>query len=237
MIKSKKGNNMSNENEKQAVANEAVKLVRPGMVVGLGSGSTAIFFINALKKRVKNEGLNITCIATSLLSKELVSDHIPLIDEEIRQKIDITFDGADRADLKTFELIKGGGGALLREKLVAASSKQNIVLIDSTKLSSPLEGFPVPVEIVRFGHEATIERINQLGYQGHLRRKNNEINLSDNDNYIFDITFPGPIKNPSSHHTLLKSTLGVIETGFFLNTATKIYIAYPDGTIKIAEKS
>ncbi len=228
---------MANEKEKQAVANEAVKIVESGMIIGLGSGSTAFFFIEALKARVKNEGLNISCIATSLLSKELVAEHIPLIEEEMHQKIDITFDGADRADLETFQLIKGGGGALLREKLVAANSKQNIVLIDSSKLSSPLEGFPVPVEIVRFGYESTIQRINNLGYKGHIRQKNQRPILSDNDNYIFDILFQGPIKNPYEHHALLKSTLGVIETGFFLDTATKIYMAYQDGAIKIVEKS
>ena len=184
---------MSYDREKQNAAKEAVKLVKPGMTVGLGSGSTATFFIEALLERIKKESLNISCVATSLLSKELINDSIPFVEESLRTEIDITFDGADRIDLKTFHLIKGGGGALLREKIVAFRSKQNIVLVDSSKVTSPLEGFPVAVEIVRFGYESTILRINELGYNGHLRRKAHKAVLSDNDNYIFDIAFDGPI--------------------------------------------
>ncbi len=227
---------MSNEKEKQAVAYEAVKLVKSGMTIGIGSGSTSAFFIKALKERIQNESLNISFVATSLLSKELIQDSIPLIDESLRSQIDITFDGADRIDLKTFHLIKGGGGALLREKLVAKSSKQNIVLVDSTKLTSPLQGFPVAIEIVRFGFEATVQRIHKLGYDGHIRHEGHKPVLSDNDNYIFDIVFDGPILEPQNHHAILKSTLGVVETGFFLDTATKAYIAYPDGKIEIKER-
>ncbi len=227
---------MSHEKEKQIIAEESVKLIKSGMTVGLGSGSTAAFFIKALKERIKNESLNISCVATSLLSKELVAESIPLIDESLRSEIDITFDGADRIDLKTFHRIKGGGGALLREKIVAARSKQNIVLVDSSKLSSPLEGFPVAVEIVRFGYESTILRINKLGYSGHIRHKDRKAVFSDNDNYIFDIVFNGPINDPEKHHLRLKNTLGVVETGFFLDTATKVYIGYPDGKFEIKEK-
>ena len=227
---------MPHDKEKQIAANKAVTIVESGMTIGLGSGTTAAYFIKALKERVRNESLNISCVTTSLLSKELVGDSIPLIDESLHTRIDITFDGADRIDLSTFHLIKGGGGALLREKLVAKSSKQNIVLIDSSKLTSPLQGFPVAVEIVRFGYSATVERIERLGYKGHIRQKDHKAVLSDNDNYIFDITFEGPIKNPEKHHTLIKNTLGVIETGFFLDTATKAYIAYPDGRVEIKER-
>ncbi len=227
---------MSYEKEKQLVAEEAVKLIKSGMIIGLGSGSTSAFFIKALKERIQNESLNISCVATSLLSKELVTGFIPLIEESLRNEIDITFDGADLIDLKTFHLIKGGGGALLREKIVAARSKQNIVLVDSSKLASPLEGFPVAIEIVRFGYESTVLRINELGYSGHVRHKDGKAVLSDNDNYIFDIVFNGPIKDPQKHHSRLKNLLGVIETGFFLETATKVYIGYPDGKFEIKER-
>lgn len=227
---------MSNEKEKQLVAKEAVKLINSGMIVGIGSGSTAAIFIEELKKHIYNQGLKISCIATSLQSKALIKNSIPLIDESLDTQIDITFDGADRIDPKTFHLIKGGGGALLREKLVAKSSAQNIVLVDSSKLSTPLAGFPVAVEIVKFGFEATILRIKQLGYNGILRKNGNTPTESDNGNFIFDISFPGDINEPLKHHTSLKNTLGVIETGFFLDTATKAYIAYPNGKIEILEK-
>ena len=187
---------MTHEKEKQLAANEAVKLVKSGMLIGIGTGSTASCFITAIKERLKHENLNISCITTSLTSKELLGNSIPLIDESLRDTIDMTFDGADRVDLNTFHLIKGGGGALLREKLVATKSKQNIVLVDSSKLSSPLSGFPVPLEIVRFGYKSTIQRVEALGYTGHLRHKDQKPVLSDNDNYIYDIHFEEPIKNP-----------------------------------------
>jgi ribose 5-phosphate isomerase A len=239
-MKLKRRPSMAYEKEKQLVAKEAVKLVKSGMTIGVGSGSTALFFIQALKERVYNEELNISCVATSLLSKELISESIPLTDECLKSDIDITFDGADLVDINTFYLVKGGGGALLREKLVASKSKQNIVMVDSSKLSSRLTGFPVAIEIVRFGFESTIQRINKLGYSGHLRRDNHKKDhkpvLSDNDNYIFDITFEGPILDPFKHHIRLKETLGVIETGFFLNTATSLYIAYPTGKLEIKER-
>ncbi len=222
---------MSHDKEKQLVAKEAVKLIKPGMTIGIGSGTTSAYFIQALKERVQKEHLKITCIATSIHSKELIGGSIPLIDESLKDEIDITFDGADRIDLKTFHLIKGGGGALLREKLVAAKSKQNIVLVDYSKVTSPLQGFPVALEIVKFGHESTLQRLKKLGYEGKLRKS-----PSDNDNYIYDIDFKGAIENPEKHHTLLKSLLGVIETGLFLNTATKAYIAQKDGTVKIVER-
>ncbi|MBM3193763.1 MAG: ribose 5-phosphate isomerase A [Chlamydiae bacterium] len=227
---------MSNEKEKQLVAKEAVKLVTEGMIVGIGSGSTAAIFIEELKKHVYNKNLKIACIATSLASKSLIEKAIPLIDESLQSQIDITFDGADRLDPKTLHLIKGGGGALLREKLVAKSSKENVVLVDSSKLSSPLEGFPLAIEIVKFGYAATIARIEHLGYKGVLRKKENRPAESDNGNYIFDITFNEGIKNPLKDHNILKNTLGVIETGFFLDTATKAYVAYPNGKIEILEK-
>src|SRR5215467_8600798 len=117
---------MTYEKEKQLVAKEAVKLVKSGMIIGIGSGSTSLCFIKELIERVKNEKLNISCVATSFLSKELINGFIPFIDESLKMNIDITFDGADRIDIQTFQLIKGGGGALLREKLVANSSTQNV---------------------------------------------------------------------------------------------------------------
>ncbi len=227
---------VANEKEKQHAANEAVKLVKSGMTIGIGSGSTATFFIEALKEHIKTKSLNISCIATSMASMKLIQNSIPLIDESLEIPIDITFDGADRIDLKTFHLIKGGGGALLREKLVASKSIQNIVLVDSSKMTSPLEGFPVAIEIVAFGYASTIQRIKDLGYSGSLRRKGAAPVLSDNKNYIYDIDFQGPIEDPQNHHNRIKNTLGVIETGFFLNTATKVYIAYPNGLIEIKEK-
>jgi ribose 5-phosphate isomerase A len=228
---------MPNENEKQAAAKQAVKLVKDGMVVGLGSGSTSKVFIEELLKRVKDEHLNIRCIATSNFSKELAAGHIPFIDEALNTQIDITFDGADRIDLEKFHLIKGGGGALLREKLVAKNSIQNVVLVDHSKISTPLFGFPLPVEIVKFGYKSTVKRIEALGFRGEVRHSNDTFFVTDNGNYTFDIHLEQPIKHAEKLENDLKLILGVVEVGLFLDTATKVIIAYPDGTTAIKERS
>lgn len=221
----------------QSVAKEALKLVQDGMTVGLGTGRSATIFIKELLKEQERKKLKIKCVATSLRSKALIQGQIESIDDSLIDSIDITFDGADRVDTQTLCLIKGGGGALLREKLVAKRSKTNMILVDESKLCSPLQGFPLPVEIVEFGHQSTIDRLSDLGFKGELRRKRGsmEIAKSDNGNYIFDITLQGPIKEPHATHLLLKQTLGVIETGLFLDTTTKVYVGQKDGNVKILE--
>lgn len=222
----------------EAVAEEAVKMIQSGMVVGVGTGRAATCFIEALLQRKQTDNLNIVCIATSLKSKKMIEGKINLIDESLTDHVDITFDGADRADPKTFALIKGGGGALLREKLVATRSSKNIMLIDETKLSSPLFDFPLPVEIVKFGHESTIERIKKRNFKGSLRKdeKTGQIVESDNGNYIFDIKLATPIVEPQATHEILKQTLGVIETGLFIDTATQILVGKLDGSVEILER-
>lgn len=228
---------MANERLKHLAAAKAVELVDDGMIIGIGTGSTAAQFIPELIKRVERLNLSIHCICTSTASKKLLGNRIPLIHESLEQKIDYTFDGADKVDLETFHLIKGGGGALLREKLVAKNSKQNIVLVDYTKLSKGLQGFPIAVEIVAFGSTSTVNRIKALGYQGSLRVSDKgEPTLSDNGNYTFDIHFKGPLENPKAHHDQLKATLGVVDVGLFLDTASVIYAGMEDETVKILEK-
>ena len=168
----------------------------------------------------------------------MIEGKFPQIDESIDVEIDITFDGADRADKNSFCLIKGGGGALLREKLVATRSKRNIMLVDETKLTSPLSGFPLPVEIVQFGYQSTVERLELQGFSGMLRKEegSDKIAQSDNGNYIFDINLKTAIVEPKATHKILKQTLGVIETGLFCDTASAIYVGKSDGTVQILEK-
>lgn len=222
-----------------AVANEAVKRVKSGMIIGLGTGRAAAIFIETLLKRLKNNPMKLSCVPTSLKSKDLIAGKIPTIDESLPQTIDITFDGADRVDTTNFFLIKGGGGALLREKLVAKRSKENIVLVDASKIVHPLSNFPLPIEIVPFAYKATIERVEALGYQGTLRINEGHTTpaLSDNGHFIFDIDLKAPIENAWKTHTELKQILGVIETGLFLDTATTIYVGNPKGEVTIVEKS
>ena len=201
----------------EAAAKQAVMLIEHGMTVGLGTGRAAKIFIQELINRVKNDNLKIKCIATSLKSKAMIEGKLELIDESLIDCVDITFDGADRANPETLHLIKGGGGALLREKLVAQRSNRNIMLLDETKLVTPLGDFVLPVEIVEFGYKSTICRIEEIGFNGTLRKKpnSNEIATSDNGNYIFDINLETPIVEPSATHKNLKQVTGVIETGLF----------------------
>jgi ribose 5-phosphate isomerase A len=229
---------MANEIAKQAAANKALTLIKSGMTIGIGTGSTAAIFIPLLLEKIEKESLSICCISTSTRSTELLKEKVPLINDSLDLEIDITFDGADRVDTKHFHLIKGGGGALLREKLVAYRSKKNVVLVDETKISSPLSGFPLAVELVPFGYKSTIERLRLLGYEGLLRigPDKNPV-FSDNQNLIYDISFKGPILDPIQHEKTIKNVLGVIESGLFLNTASVIYIGKSDGTVQIMEKS
>lgn len=228
---------MTHKRLKQLVAAKAVELVDDGMIIGIGTGSTAAEFIPLLVQRVESLSLSIHCICTSKASRDLLGNRIPIIDDSLNQEIDMTFDGADRADPSLFQLIKGGGGALLREKLVAKNSKKNIVLVDYTKLTHPLQGFPVATEIVPFGYAATIKRLNKLGYEGSLRLdQHNHPLLTDNHNFTFDIHFEKPLEDALFHHNQIKSTLGVIDVGLFIDTASVIYAAMEDETVTIIQK-
>lgn len=218
---------------KKNAAIQALDYIKHGMIVGLGTGTTAAFFIDALAKRV-HEGLKISAVASSLKSMEQAKQlKIPLEDPENIFRIDIVIDGADEIDHKK-NMIKGGGGALLREKLVAKASKEMIVIIDETKLVSHLGKFPVAVEIIPFLHQFTFKELQKLGLNPILRKNHEGGNyLTDNGNYIFDISFDSPIYSPYSEHEKLKAATGVVETGFFFNLATHVIVGYKNGTTNI----
>lgn len=222
-----------NLNAKKAAGQKAAEFIQNGMLVGLGTGSTAALFVEALAKRCQ-EGLNISAVATSHATKQLAHHlNIPLRDPETITSPDITVDGADEIDPHK-SMIKGGGGALFREKLLASSSKEMIVIVDENKLVNELGGHPVPVEIPPFLYQNIIQRIENNGYHGTLRKtRENKPFVTDNGNYIFDIQFTGPIKDPITEHNSLKAISGVIETGFFFNIAGRVIIGYKDGSIKI----
>lgn len=218
---------------KKIAGQAAAELIQDGMIVGLGTGSTATFFIASLGKRCQ-EGLKITAVATSQQST-LQAQHlgIPMQDPNITTFIDITVDGADEIDHKK-NMIKGGGGALLREKLLATTSKEMVVVIDETKLVDHLGDHPLPVEIVPFVYRTTLHRLEEKGYRGVLRlNRNNQIFVTDNGNYIFDIQYSEPILDPQKEQERLKSIIGVVETGLFFHVAKRIIIGYEDGFTKI----
>lgn len=218
---------------KKAAGKAAADLVKEGMLVGLGTGSTAAFFIEALGKRCQ-EGLKISVVATSQDSArqaQLLS--IPLIDPATIVSLDVTVDGADEIDHHK-NMIKGGGGALLREKLLAKASREMIVIIDETKLVDHLGDVAVPVEIVPFLYQSTLQRFTDLGYQGTLRcKRDDSFFVTDNGNYIFDIVYQDPILDPVQQHEHLKRIHGVVETGFFFNIAGRVVIGYEDGCVKV----
>ena len=218
---------------KEAAGSVAAQLVKDGMLVGLGTGTTAAYFINSLILRCR-QGLKVTAVATSKQSAELaLKGGIPLLDVNSISQIDLTVDGADQINAQK-TMIKGGGGALLREKIIASSSREMIVIVDETKLVDQFSGFPLPVEIVPFGYNMTLHKLKKLGYEGQLR-ENSEGSyfLTDNGNYIFDISFQGKIENPLGEEEKISKVPGVVTTGFFFNLAGRIIIGFPDGTTEI----
>ncbi len=209
---------MANDAEKEAAGRAAAKLVRDGDVVGLGTGSTAYFAVVALGERVKS-GLKIVGIPTSVATADLARQlGIPLTSLDEHPQIDITIDGADEIDPK-LNLIKGGGGALLREKVVASVTRKMVVVGDSTKVVSTLGKFPLPVEIIPFARTVIEKKIASLGATTKLRmRPDGQPFITDNNNQILDCTF-GRIADPAALARALADTVGVVEHGLFIGFA------------------
>lgn len=216
-------------NMKQAAAIEAVKLVRDGQIVGLGSGSTAELFIIELGKRVQNECLDIVGIPTSKRSESIGREAGISISNLLEHgDIDITVDGADEVD-PNLDLIKGLGGALLREKMIAEATRREVIVIDESKLVHQLgTKSPLPVEIVQFSHEHVAKRLAKLGCAPKLREKDSKAYITDNGNYIIDCAFKG-IENPQKVEAEMHKIPGVVETGLFIGMASLVIIGSPTG--------
>jgi ribose 5-phosphate isomerase A len=216
---------------KKAAGEKAAAYIRPGMTVGLGTGSTAYWAIEKIGQLVA-EGLQIKAIATSEQSDEQARQlHIPLISFSEIDHIDIDIDGADEVDEK-FNLIKGGGGALLREKIIAAASRKMIVVADDSKLVKQLGAFPLPVEVVPFGWEITIRKLQALRCTASLRKKNGETFITDNGNYIVDCNFE-KIASPETLNNALNNIPGVVENGLFIHMCNTVIIGYSDGSTRV----
>lgn len=219
---------------KRIAAERAVDYIHNGMIVGLGTGSTAYWAIQKLGSKVQN-GLNIRAIATSSQSEELASKlGIQLISFSEIDEIDITIDGADEVN-GDFCLIKGGGGALLREKIVAAATKEFIIVIDESKLVKNLGKFPLPIEIVKFGFEATIKKLYRLGCEPLIRKIEDKMYVTDNGNYIVDCNFSN-IEDPENLHNKINLIPGVIDNGLFVDMTKKVIVGYQNGEVKEIEK-
>lgn len=209
---------MSNSQvEKKLAAEKAVSFLKDGMVVGLGTGNTAEYAIKAIGELVKKNGLRIKGIPTSESSKKLAETlSIPLTDFSKDTSIDITIDGADEFD-PYLRLIKGGGGALLREKIVASATKKNIVIVDASKKVNRLGKFLLPVEIIPFAKELIIKKMEEFGLSPKVRMDEDRPFLTDENNLILDLNIIQQ-RNLEYLEKRLKSIPGIVETGLFLST-------------------
>ena len=227
---------MANEAEKEAAGRAAAKLVRDGDVVGLGTGSTAYFAVVALGERVKS-GLKIVGIPTSVATADLARQlGIPLTTLDEHPQIDITIDGADEIDPK-LNLIKGGGGALLREKVVASVTKKMVVVSDSTKLVPALGKFPLPVEIIPFARSVIEKKIASLGATTKLRMQSDgQPYVTDNDNQILDCSF-GRIDDPPAIAGELNGMPGVVGHGLFIGMASVAIVGKGSAFVEIRPKA
>jgi len=220
------------EREKQAAARASLSYVESGDVVGLGTGSTAAYAVRFLGEQVRR-GLKIRGIATSMNTKQLATDAgIPLISLDECQQIDVTIDGADEVDPQ-LRLIKGGGGALLREKIVASASRKLVIIADSSKRVTHLGKFPLPVEVISFAEKLVAARISGLGASVALRRSaSGDPFTTDEGHHILDCSF-GRIDDPSTLARRLSDMPGVVEHGLFIGMTSVALIAEGERVLEL----
>lgn len=219
-------------NLKKIAGEKAVEHVEAGMVVGLGTGSTAYYAIKKIGEKV-NEGLEVKCIATSKATEIIAREcEIPLSSLREHPDIDVTIDGADEVD-PNLNLIKGMGGALVREKIIASASKKVIIVVDPSKIVDVLgTKSPLPVEVIPFGVNICRKQLQKLGCKAEIRKKYNEPFISDNGNYIIDCFFT-KIVDAEKLHREINCIPGVVDNGLFLNIADEVIIGTKNGIKKI----
>ena len=227
------------EKAKKNAAIEAVKNVKDGFIVGLGSGSTAAYAIEEIGDRIKREKLRVLGVPTSYQAFMLaIKNGIPITTLEERPTLDLTIDGADQVDEK-LNLIKGMGGALAREKIVAYSSKKLLIVIDENKKVKTLgeNNHPVPIEVIPFAAPLVMRKIKDIGGNPVLREGNKKVGpvITDNGNFIID-AYLGQIDKPEELECKLKVLPGVVETGLFIKMASEIYVGKSSGIVVLKSK-
>lgn len=217
---------------KKAAAEAACAHVKDGTIIGLGTGSTADYAVRHIGELVK-KGLRVQGVPTSLKTEALARQvGIPLVDLNDVTEIDVTIDGADEAD-PALDLIKGLGGALLREKIVASLTKRQIIVVDPTKLVPKLgTRSPLPVEVLPFGASVVERRLVREGYHPTLRVKEGRPVVTDNGNLVLDLRFPDGIADPRKLERDLNNVPGVVENGLFLGMTWRVVVGEPDGRIR-----
>lgn len=226
---------------KFAAARKALEFVENGMRLGLGTGSTAAWFVRVLGEKIKEDGLEVTCVPTSSRTRDLASHlGIPLTTLDEIGWLDLTVDGADEFD-PDLNLIKGGGGALLQEKIVATASDQMLVISDDTKQVQNLGAFPLPVEVVKFGWETTkaiiedtLSETEVVGRNVTMRLSQKEPYITDEGHYILDLHLH-KIASPKVLGLLLNQIPGVVEHGLFIDVADAVCIGYASGEASLLQ--
>lgn len=213
---------------KKQVGEKAAEFVKDGMVLGLGTGSTVRFLVDALGRRVKDEGLKIVGVPTSERTKHqanglgITTKGVDEVDH-----IDLTIDGADQID-KDFQGIKGGGGAHLWEKIVAINSNKNMWIVDESKMADKLGSFPLPLEVIPYGSKQLFKRLDKLGYNPEFRMNNGEYVKTDSNNVIIDLHLH-EIDNPEKLASELDHMTGIVEHGLFLNIVNTVIVGRENG--------
>jgi len=219
---------------KKLTGEKAAEYIEDGMIIGLGTGSTAYYAIKKVGEMVRN-GLKIKAVPTSKETAELAAaEGIELVELADVEALDLTIDGADEVD-PDFNLIKGGGGALLREKIVASATEKLIIVVDESKLVEHLGSFHLPVEITPFSWQYTQRMVEKFSCSSEIRKKNGEIFVTDNGNYILDCDF-GKIEDPLKISVELNKLPGVVENGIFAEMAEIVVVGYNDGHIEVLDK-
>jgi len=219
---------------KKLTGEKAAEYIEDGMIIGLGTGSTAYYAIKKVGELVRN-GLKVKAVPTSKETAELAAEEgIELIELADVESLDLTIDGADEVDSK-FNLIKGGGGALLREKIVASATDKLIIVVDESKWVEYLGEFPLPVEITPFSWQYTKRMVEKFSCSSEIRKEDGEIYVTDNGNYILDCDF-GKIEDPLKITVELNKLPGVVENGIFAEMAEIVVVGYNDGHVEVLEK-
>lgn len=219
-------------NKKKIAGEKAVEYIKDGMILGLGTGSTAYYMINKVGELVE-KGMKLKAVATSKSTEILAEElKIPLVLIDEVDKIDLAIDGVDEID-RQFNAIKGGGGALFREKIVASLAKKVIWIMDDSKLVENIGEFPLPVEILPYGYKHTIKKLENYSLNPIIRIKENKIFITDNGNYIVDLHIGKPI-NISDIYSKISKIPGVLEIGLFINMCNFIIVG-TNNEVKVIE--
>jgi len=219
---------------KKLTGEKAAEYIKDGMIIGLGTGSTAYYAIKKVGEMARN-GLKVKAVPTSKETADLAAEEgIDLVELADVKSLDLTIDGADEVD-PDFNLIKGGGGALLREKIVASAADKLIIVVDESKLVEYLGVFPLPVEITPFSWQYTRRMIEKFSCSSVIRKNDKDFFVTDNGNYILDCNFE-KIKDPVKLTVELNKLPGVVENGIFAEMAEIVVVGYNDGHIEVLEK-